>query len=166
MSPDKQADLFRCYPDIFVEAKLSARESCMGRGIECGEGWGAIIDDLCAQLTILQRATRLSVVFNQVKSKFGLLRIYHCIAAYPEGSNDTETIHWYQMVLALIAQAETRSSQTCEETGDYGEMCVRGGWYKTLSEAKAKELGFTSVRELRHRRDEELRKAGRQETLS
>jgi hypothetical protein len=47
MDKKLQNQLFKKYPKIFRQHKLSFRESCMGFGIETGNGWYELIDTLC-----------------------------------------------------------------------------------------------------------------------
>lgn len=73
-----------------------------------------------------------SVTIEQIKQKFDL-RIY------TSGGDD--------IIKGMIRLAEYQASRTCEETGNAGVFCVNErGWYRTLSKAKAKELGFTPVK--------------------
>jgi hypothetical protein len=46
---NKTLDNYLCekYPRIFIERSMTPRESCMGRGFECGNGWFPLIDSLC-----------------------------------------------------------------------------------------------------------------------
>lgn len=70
-----------------------------------------------------------SVTIEQIKQKYNL-----CI--YTSGGDD--------IIGGMIRLAEYQASQTCEVTGNAGVFCVNErGWYRTLSKAKAKELGFT-----------------------
>lgn len=72
------------------------------------------------------------VTIEQVKQKMDL-RIY------TSGGDD--------IIKGMIRLAEYQASKTCEVTGNGGVFCVnRGGWCRTLSKAKAKELGFTPVK--------------------
>ena len=43
----------------------------------------------------------------------------------------------------LIDQAERKSDTICEITGLPGSRHIKDGWYATLDENKAKELGYT-----------------------
>ena len=73
------------------------------------------------------------VTIEQLKSKFANL----CV--YTSGGDD--------IIKGMIRLAEYQASQTCEVTGNAGVLCVNErGWYRTLSNAKAKELGFTPVK--------------------
>jgi hypothetical protein len=72
------------------------------------------------------------VTIEQVKQKYSL-----CI--YTSGGDD--------IIKGMIRLAEYQASKTCEVTGNAGVFCVNErGWYRTLSKAKAKELGFLPVK--------------------
>ena len=45
-------------------------------------------------------------------------------------------------VYGMIYLAEKIASVTCEETGQKGSLCFRGGWYRTLCEEKRTSLGY------------------------
>lgn len=149
MSPEKQALLFDRYPDIFRERNLPMMETCMCWGLECDDGWFTLLDDLCAQLTLLKRFTGVEVVAQQVKEKFATLRFYYSVASFPIASTEEESRQWSNIVSALIDHAEHVSAQTCEVTGEYGSLHVRGGWHKTLCEDEAKKQGFMTMDEWR-----------------
>lgn len=61
-----------------------------------------------------------AVKIDQVKEKFGELRFY-----YTGGDKE---------VAGMVRFAEYLANQTCEVSGERGELCIRGSWYKTLSE--------------------------------
>ncbi len=52
-----------------------------------------------------------------------------------------------EQIIGAIDFAEYLSENVCEETGNNGQLCVRGNWYKTLCVEKAKELGYIVARE-------------------
>ena len=66
-----------------------------------------------------------SVKIDQIKEKYGELRFY-----YSGGD---------EQVAGMVLMAEYLCNQTCEVTGNPGVLCVRGGWYKTLSPELLKE---------------------------
>ena len=66
-----------------------------------------------------------AVKIDQIKEKFGELRFY-----YSGGD---------EQVAGMVRMAEYLCNQTCEATGKPGVLCVRGGWYKTLSPELLKE---------------------------
>jgi hypothetical protein len=59
------------------------------------------------------------VKIGQIKEKFGGLRFYI-------DGGDKE-------VQGMISFAEYLCSKTCEVSGNKGELCVRGSWFKTLA---------------------------------
>jgi hypothetical protein len=61
-----------------------------------------------------------AVKIDQIKEKLSELRFYY-------SGGDKE-------VAGMVRFAEYLVNQTCEASGEKGELCVRGGWYKTLSE--------------------------------
>jgi hypothetical protein len=60
-----------------------------------------------------------AVKIDQVKSKFGGLRFY-----YSGGDKKVD---------GMVTFASYLCSKTCEVSGEKGELCSNGGWYKTLS---------------------------------
>jgi hypothetical protein len=69
----------------------------------------------------------------QYKEKFGTLRVY------ADGGDD--------YVEGMIRFAEYLTSKTCQNTGQAGDLCKKGGWYTTLSPKEAKRLGFSATKE-------------------
>lgn len=68
-----------------------------------------------------------TLYIEQIKVKFGDLRIY------TSGGDD--------VMRGMIRIAQYLALKTCEETGN-----IRNGWYRTLSKAKAKELGYSQLK--------------------
>lgn len=76
------------------------------------------------------------VKIDQIKEKFGQLRFY-----YSGGD---------QRVAGMVSFAEYLCRQTCEVTGEKGEMHIRGYWFKTLSPKVAESgiyKGYVSVKQ-------------------
>ncbi len=65
------------FPAIFRQRSLPMSETCMCWGCECGPGWEPILRSLCETLSNLTYNYGIQVEFEQVKEKFGELRIYH-----------------------------------------------------------------------------------------
>ena len=59
------------------------------------------------------------VKIDQIKEKYGELCFY-----FSGGDNEVE---------GMVYFAERLCSKTCEVSGEGGELCRRGGWFKTLS---------------------------------
>lgn len=77
---------------------------------------------------IYEEAPKVEVKVSQVKQKFSL-------RFYVDGADD--------YIYGMINFAEHLSLTICEETGESGSPCIRGGWMRTLSEEKMKSLGYS-----------------------
>jgi hypothetical protein len=128
MKEDLNKHFYEKYPKMFARH----------RGLECDDGWFDLIDMLCSSIQFhLDHNNRdgkiPQVEIRQIKEKFGSLRFYI------SGGNE--------FLDGKISFAELMSGHICEISGLPGKLCQKGGWYKTLSEEKAKELGFDLVEE-------------------
>ena len=120
-----QEKLYEDFPDLFADRNKSPRESCMSFGIECGNGWYDLIRSVCYRIKQHEEnkkhrkesASDISVVFDQVKEKFGGLRIYY------RGGDD--------YVDGVVDMAEEMSYKICERCGNRGTP-NQGGWIVTL----------------------------------
>lgn len=112
MNPDVEKELFEKYPKLF--ANVGQPMSCMNFGIECGPGWDKIIRSVCECLE--DRDVR----FDQIKEKWGALRIYFTASADDGG-----------FAAGVIHMAEAMSRATCERCGAAGEI-KGGGWLMCL----------------------------------
>lgn len=147
MDQELQNQLFEKYPDLFSNRTKSPRESCMAWGIEIGNGWYDILSSLCWRIQdheenikwqreykekqnqdikkdfsieIIEEDERyFPVKFDQIKEKFGGLRIYY--------SGGDSYIH------GAISMAEEISYKICEVCGNSGKP-NKGGWIVTLCE--------------------------------
>jgi len=111
------AYLFGRYPVLYQGRKFPITQSLIPFGIETGDGWFKIIDQLSADITLLDEKNGTTTIAVQVKEKFGALRFY------VESGSDA--------VYDLIDAAEEESLKTCEMCGEPGEL--RGvGWVSTM----------------------------------
>lgn len=113
MNPDLEKSIIEKYPSLF--ANIGQQGSPMNFGLEVGDGWAGIISTMCFILD--QKDTGKKFRFDQIKEKFGLLRVYHT------GGND--------YMAGVVRMAEDISGRTCEVCGLPGEQ-RKGGWIKTL----------------------------------
>src|SRR3990167_37910 len=111
--------LYKKYPVLYQQHKLSMSETCMCWGFDCGDGWFNILDVLSRLLTLYLP----DVQALQVKEKYGTLRFY--------------TNHCSETGYALISFAEHLSGRTCETCGNPGKL-YDTGWYSTAC-VKCKE---------------------------
>lgn len=86
-------------------------------------GWASIVADLRRDLVELDPELRV----DQVKAKFGVLRVY--VAA-----GDLSVV---AAVRERIAEAETASARTCEECGRPGSLRTDRPWVAMLCDAHA-----------------------------
>jgi hypothetical protein len=129
MNTELENKLFTDFPDLFENRYKSINESCMAFGIECGDGWYDIIRSICylsknREANIKSRLKYEnknpddpSVKFDQIKEKFGGLRIYY--------SGGDDYIH------GAISMAEEMSYKICEVCGNKGYP-NKNGWIRTL----------------------------------
>ena len=128
--------LFEKYPDLFSNKDKDIMHSCMGWGIEAGNGWHDIISSVCFYIKQHEdnikwqteykqktdpeyKSEYFPVKFDQIKEKFGGLRMYF--------SGGDEYIE------GLISMAEGFSYKICENCGERGNP-NKGGWIVTLCE--------------------------------
>ena len=119
MDEKLEEKLYEKYPKIFKQKDLSMRETCMCWGLECGDGWYWLIDNLCNCIQgYVDANDRPQVEAVQVKEKFGTLRYYI------NNGND--------YIYGMISLAETLSYNVCENCGSITEITHTKGWIKTL----------------------------------
>jgi len=126
--------LLENFPELYKGFYMSYKDTAMCWGFECCDGWFEIIKNLSEELYAYTERTgaRLPEV-TQVKEKYGTLRYY--------------IMHGTEEQYKIIDKWCDLSETTCEETGKPGKLRVKWGWYKTLSDEMAKELGYQNVEE-------------------
>ena len=136
MDQELQKTLLEKYPNLFSNKDKSPMESCLSFGIECNNGWYELLSSLCWRISqheqnIEDRKRILAdkpdqikadleytpVKFDQIKEKFGGLRIYF------SGGDD--------YVEGVVSMAEEYSYKICEVCGNSGKP-NKGGWITTL----------------------------------
>lgn len=118
-----EKELYKKYPKFFVQRGLSAQETAMCFGCECGNGWLDIIDLACGLIDChLENCKRNNVEiefqFTQIKEKFGGLRMYYY------GGDD--------YIQGVISFAEYLSETICENCGTNQDVKQTQGWIVTL----------------------------------
>jgi len=110
--------LYEKYPDLF--SNIDNKHSCMAFGIECNIGWYDILSSVCYRIKQYEKNKKsdyYTVTFDQIKEKWGGLRIYH------SGGDD--------YVDGVITMAEEMSYKICERCGCPGSP-NKQGWIMTL----------------------------------
>ena len=152
MKPELQQKLYEKYPKIFVQKDLPMSQTAMCWGIDCGDGWYWLLDQLCDAIQNYcnsknegirtrnearkegkevyggkEAEEEWQVEAVQVKEKFAGLRFYI-------NSADDE-------VYGMIGLAEHMSYHICEDCGTTENVKTRGkGWIYTLCDKCAKKL--------------------------
>ncbi len=125
MDSKLQEILFEKYPDLFKRRFLTSSDTCMCWGLTCDSGWYHLIDDCCYSImNYCMRNNRKIPQLDQVKEKFGRIRIYFYTNDNPE---------CYKDLTALVDIFEDLSGHICE-------MC--GGKGKTGSAKKNQVRGY------------------------
>lgn len=130
--------LYDEFPGLYAGRAKPRTDSSMCWGIQCGDGWFALLRELSFQLNEYANAHadyRLEAI--EVKGKAGDLRYELAIVT-----------DW---TTTCIAAARSRARETCELTGKPGALCrparmPHHGWeYRVLCDAKANEIGYRKV---------------------
>jgi broad specificity phosphatase PhoE len=112
MRTELEQRLRQAHPQLFWHLRVDPLAVPIGRGIETGDGWYELIDRLCSRLDEeLAHTPDPAFAFEQVKQKFGMLRVYTTPTA---NARLTE----------LIAEAVGESRTTCEPCGASGATLV------------------------------------------
>jgi hypothetical protein len=165
MTKELEQKLVAAYPENFGNYGKPPMESCMSWGLECGDGWYGIVDDLCYALNNSRwstyekgrdgsyiKITMPRVVFTQIKEKFGTLTIYfhteyttHNGDFTDEGPFENPAAakesqkRYNEQAEGMVAMAETLSYRTCEICGSKEATQTNGGWIKTLCKSCIKD---------------------------
>ena len=112
------------YPRLYRGKDLPITQNLLPFGIETGDGWFDIIDQLSAEITRLDEESITDTLAVQVKEKYGGLRFYI-------SGGDSR-------VDEAIEYAENKSLETCEVCGEPGRE--RGtSWIYTMCDKCWKE---------------------------
>lgn len=136
MNKDLELKLVEKYPKILQDYGGDMQKTCMHWGMECGDGWYDLLDELLAKLDYLSNISGVQVIADQIKEKFGTLRFYY----HEVGTANSPLI--YNIISNVVSIAEKRSEYVCEKTGKSGTLCSRMGWLRTLSKDEAKKDGY------------------------
>ena len=109
--------LWNRYPKLYQGRNFPITQNLLPFGIETGNGWFRLIDQLSADITLLDERDGSQTIAVQVKSKYGGLRFYI------ESGTDA--------VIEAIDKAEDLSLKTCEYCGEPGTT-RDDGWVSTM----------------------------------
>lgn len=138
----EEYDKYMCekYPVMFKERYLPMTQTCMCWSFEIGKGWYSILDDLCETLDIIGKEFGLSVVFEQIKEKFGGARFYHRVEYRPSmwqkikrffarKKYDERSKFWCDVIDDTVHRYESSCDYACAECGEHKyDTITLGGW--------------------------------------
>lgn len=128
--------LYADYKGLFSRKDLPMSQTCMCWGIETGDGWHGLINELCSKLVALHPNIRA----DQVKEKYGTLRFYI-------GSEGKVPPSIMDRAYDLEDEYEKKSALICENCGNAG-IIRSGGWVRTLCDLHAAEGGYGEAADL------------------
>lgn len=120
MIPELESQLYKLYPQVFPPRSEAQGATAFQRygftGI--GGGWIDVLREMGRKLDDLG-----GIVVEEVKQKFGLLRVH--VSGPVEKMNLARTI---------TAEAATKSERVCEDCGAQGKQCAPHGYVRTMCE--------------------------------
>lgn len=142
MNKELELKLVEKYPVILKDYGGDMQKTCMHWGMECGDGWYDLLDNLLGKLDFMSKHSGIQVVADQIKEKFGELRFYyHTIV-----NTDLNVSDYAEKIIEdIVSRAESLSKYVCENTGKDGVLCSRTGWLKTVCKEEADKEGFVPV---------------------
>ena len=127
MTKDKTQELLDKYPLIFSELQLRKEDEdnpikrgdtpLAQRGIECGDGWFIIIDEMCKKIDLISKRIGFKIICTQCKQKWNILTFYHKLEWLRE-TEDADAGIWADVVKSLVAMAQLQSQNMCERCGE------------------------------------------------
>lgn len=99
MKQELQDELFKKYPKLFGQRKLSIYESCMPWGIECGTGWYTIIDNACSAIQ--------SHINSERQQRTYALR-YNRALKYALAGKKEYLVNWYNKLYKNLEDVQKR----------------------------------------------------------
>lgn len=114
-------DIIKKFPLLFPKGSCEC---------SCGKGWFPLLESLLQELTVIletkPKKFRDKIYVEQIKEKFGALRVY----LTPSATHD---------LLEVIVRYETKSRDICETCGKRGKL-RHGFWMKTRCDECQKEF--------------------------
>jgi hypothetical protein len=144
MKKELELELVKKYPKILKDYKGDMMQTCMAWGMEHDDGWYKLLDECMAKLKYFCELcstpdNEVEVIAAQIKEKYGSLSFYYDVIGADE--------HQTSIIEDIVDTAERRSEHICEVSGEWGEPCHIGGWYKTLCYEEARKLGYKACSE-------------------
>ena len=139
MTKELELKLVEKYPVILKDYGGDVMKTCMHFGMECGDGWYDLIDELLGKLDLISKNMGVQVIASQIKQKFGTLRFYYDTVI----KTDLNVNNYVEDIIRdVVARTEIKSAYVCENTGKNGTLCSRMGYLKTICKEEADKEGY------------------------
>ena len=139
MNKELELKLVEKYPTILQDYDGDRKKTCMHWGMECGDGWYDLLDELLKKLDYISNHSGVQVVADQIKEKFGTLCFYYSAIVKTDLNTDPIVS---KIIDDVVSNAERQSAYICEVTGKDGTLCGKGGWLRTLCKEEADKDGY------------------------
>lgn len=150
MNIELEKKLIEKYPELFRDMYGDPQKTCLAFGIECGDGWYDLIDNIChiikQEIDNRERAIRYAKTWN--KDTLNPDSEYFCRedkevpdpieVTITQIKEKLGTLRFYynggtDYIHGAVQMAENMSAHICEVCGERGSIS-RGPWLKTLCE--------------------------------
>ena len=113
MKEELEKTLMERFPTFFIDMYGDEMKTCMHFGCEFSDGWYDLLFKTCEKIEshLLGKPLQYPFKFEQIKEKWGQMRIYH------NGDQEIDKI---------IDAAEKESATICENCGKPGKLNNRG----------------------------------------
>lgn len=141
MSPEKEAELQSLCPIFLRDLNGDPMKTCMAWGLAIGDGWYEPIKKAFLQIEELNKKSKdEKVIADQVKEKFGELRVYYST----EGYLNREVSDLEKEVRKIIHELENTCAETCEICGAHVEKS-NTRWAVLCPECDKKRQGWDKM---------------------
>ena len=131
MTEELELKIVERFPSLCLNYKGDPHLTCFAFGFECDDGWHDLIYDTFCKLDFFSEISGVGITIEQVKEKFGELRVYYKPLDLSLLAENKRKLAW-EVVNDIIGNATTTSKNTCEVCGENGTLCSKGSWFKTL----------------------------------
>jgi hypothetical protein len=142
MNKELELKLVEKYPNILFDYGGDMKKTCMHWGMECGDGWYDLLNDLLEKLDYISKHSGVQVVADQIKEKFGTLRFYYSTIIKTDFNVEPVVD---KIISDVVAAAERQSAYICEKSGKRGVACSKMGWLRTLCKEEADKDGYIPI---------------------
>jgi hypothetical protein len=142
MTEELELQLVAKYPKILRDYGGDEMVTCMHWGFSHNDGWYKLLDEWMARLQYFCDLSGCQLIADQIKEKTGDLCFYYHI----ENNNIEKNEKFNSSIIrTILIEMQESASKICENTGDFGCLCVKGGWFKTLSHTEGRKFGYEPV---------------------